>query len=336
MVPSSWKKFLATYFTLGDRYEGEFKNCLKHGQGTERFTNGDFYVGNYINGKPDGYGEYIWANGCQYKGFFKNGLRYGKGTWMKGPNNADKYEGDWVNDKKWGYGVYTWASGNIYKGNFHEDLRHGYGEMTWADGSAYNGEWERGAQNGEGELSVPGKPLKKGLFKNNVFMGETNESADASLENRKPKKLSPIQRSTIEVSIQTDFTSEHPPIKLNPIVSVSKEEDKTAIDTPEKQISASPETLTKKVEKKSLSPPPGGWLTVKEIAKWNVARDKLGIDPKKYEDLKDRSNIKNIRKIIHPKIWRYWQKGETLKGKSDVDNLKAMSAALQYYKSANE
>lgn len=31
----------------GSRYEGEFKNSLKHGVGTERFCNGETYVGNY-------------------------------------------------------------------------------------------------------------------------------------------------------------------------------------------------------------------------------------------------------------------------------------------------
>jgi hypothetical protein len=42
---------------LGDKYEGEFKNCLKHGIGTESFANGDIYNGNYLDGKPDGYGK---------------------------------------------------------------------------------------------------------------------------------------------------------------------------------------------------------------------------------------------------------------------------------------
>jgi hypothetical protein len=40
----------------GTRYEGSFKDCLKHGFGKEYFANGDTYVGNYQNGKPDGYG----------------------------------------------------------------------------------------------------------------------------------------------------------------------------------------------------------------------------------------------------------------------------------------
>ena len=31
----------------GDRYEGEWKGCLKHGKGCELFSNGDVYIGFY-------------------------------------------------------------------------------------------------------------------------------------------------------------------------------------------------------------------------------------------------------------------------------------------------
>ena len=41
-------------FCLGDRYEGEFKGCLKHGNGNEKFSNGDSYSGMYVNGRPEG------------------------------------------------------------------------------------------------------------------------------------------------------------------------------------------------------------------------------------------------------------------------------------------
>ena len=40
----------------GDKYEGEWKACLKFGKGTDFFANGDRYIGEYKNGKPDGYG----------------------------------------------------------------------------------------------------------------------------------------------------------------------------------------------------------------------------------------------------------------------------------------
>ena len=62
----------------GDKYEGEFKSCLKvtilfickHGKGKEYFSNGDVYFGSYVNGKPEGEGEYHWANGSFFIGTF--------------------------------------------------------------------------------------------------------------------------------------------------------------------------------------------------------------------------------------------------------------------------
>lgn len=84
----------------GDRYEGEFRDCLKHGEGVEKFANGDSYKGAYVMGKPHGYGEYYWAMGSFFKGNFISGLRDGKGMWKRGPGNSDKYEGEYKQDKK--------------------------------------------------------------------------------------------------------------------------------------------------------------------------------------------------------------------------------------------
>jgi hypothetical protein len=44
----SWKN--------GDKYEGEWVNCLKHGTGTDMFGNGDTFTGQYRYGKPEGFG----------------------------------------------------------------------------------------------------------------------------------------------------------------------------------------------------------------------------------------------------------------------------------------
>ena len=43
----------------GDRYEGEWKDCLKQGQGTDIFKNGDMYTGQYKLGKPMGFGPVL-------------------------------------------------------------------------------------------------------------------------------------------------------------------------------------------------------------------------------------------------------------------------------------
>jgi len=37
-------------WSSGDKYEGEWKNCVKHGQGTESFSNGDVFTGWYEEG----------------------------------------------------------------------------------------------------------------------------------------------------------------------------------------------------------------------------------------------------------------------------------------------
>ena len=40
---------------IGDRYEGEWKECLKHGNGTDIFGDGDIYVGQYKFGMKSSY-----------------------------------------------------------------------------------------------------------------------------------------------------------------------------------------------------------------------------------------------------------------------------------------
>jgi len=38
----------------GDRYEGQWKACLREGQGKDYFANGDVLTGEYRDGKPNG------------------------------------------------------------------------------------------------------------------------------------------------------------------------------------------------------------------------------------------------------------------------------------------
>ena len=120
----------------GDKYDGEWMTCLKHGKGQDLYANGDSYTGQYRYGKPWGIGVYRWKNGSVYQGQFKNGLKHGKGKWSKGSGeDMCTFEGNYVNGKKEGYGEFKWASGNFYRGEYLNDERHGYGEMYWVDGS---------------------------------------------------------------------------------------------------------------------------------------------------------------------------------------------------------
>lgn len=168
---------------VGDRYEGEWKEYLKHGNGTDVFANGDTYIGQYMFGtprritigKPCGYGQYIWKNGSTYVGEFRNGLKHGFGKYRKSKElSTNMYEGQYFKDKKQGFGVFKWASGNLYVGQYEADEREGIGKMCWTDGSVYIGQWERGIQNGYGVMRFPDGTAKKGLFENNIYQGPSD------------------------------------------------------------------------------------------------------------------------------------------------------------------
>ena len=55
-------------FATDFQYEGEWKACLRHGQGSDKFALGDQYVGEYSWGQAHGYGQYSWTNGHSYSG----------------------------------------------------------------------------------------------------------------------------------------------------------------------------------------------------------------------------------------------------------------------------
>ena len=54
------------------------------------------YEGEFLNNKREGNGIFYWDNGEKYKGEWKNDIREGKGIYYY--NDGDRYEGDWKND----------------------------------------------------------------------------------------------------------------------------------------------------------------------------------------------------------------------------------------------
>ena len=59
--------------TNGDRYVGEFKDNMKHGQGTMTYADGNQYVGEWKDDKYHGQGTLTTTGGDQYVGEFKDG-----------------------------------------------------------------------------------------------------------------------------------------------------------------------------------------------------------------------------------------------------------------------
>jgi hypothetical protein len=53
------------YVSKAFKYEGDFDNGLKQGQGTYVWDNGDRYDGKFANDRPDGIGKYHFANGSE-------------------------------------------------------------------------------------------------------------------------------------------------------------------------------------------------------------------------------------------------------------------------------
>lgn len=52
----------------GHRYEGEYQNDKKHGNGEFYWQSGNTYKGSYLNDERDGYGEMYFTDGTIYKG----------------------------------------------------------------------------------------------------------------------------------------------------------------------------------------------------------------------------------------------------------------------------
>jgi hypothetical protein len=67
-----WKKDLyhgnGRLETENSKYEGSFEMGKKQGQGKDYFSNGDMYVGFFVDGKLDGKGKYYWKNQQFYSG----------------------------------------------------------------------------------------------------------------------------------------------------------------------------------------------------------------------------------------------------------------------------
>jgi hypothetical protein len=91
------------------RYDGEFRNGMKHGHGVKTWPSGDRYEGQFHDDKKQGFGIYTWGPGTAWAG--------------------ERYEGQFVADQRQGSGTYTWPNGDRYEGVWDKDQRLGYSVM---------------------------------------------------------------------------------------------------------------------------------------------------------------------------------------------------------------
>jgi len=86
------------YINTGQRYEGNFVDFMRDGEGVLYAENGDkIYDGEWKSNKYHGYGQYFLRGKCRYEGNWENGKRNGDGI-AYDPNGQEEYNGPWKDD----------------------------------------------------------------------------------------------------------------------------------------------------------------------------------------------------------------------------------------------
>lgn len=134
------------YISKAFKYEGEWNDGLKQGQGVYVWENGDRYEGSFAGDRPDGKGKYTFANGDAYDGEVKQGVIAGRGVYVA--RNGDTFEGPFSDGKLEGVGVYKFASGDRYEGEMHEGRIQGAGRYFARNGDRIEGPFTDGKPNG--------------------------------------------------------------------------------------------------------------------------------------------------------------------------------------------
>ena len=140
------------YFNNIKEYEGDLKNGIKEGQGTEYYKNNKKrYEGSFKNGKHHGKGKEFYENGIlKYEGEF-NQDKYDKIGIQYDENGQKIYEGDFKNGKYHGKGKLFRKGKLIYEGDFIDDKLQGKGKEFDEEGKVlYSGDFQNNAYNGFG------------------------------------------------------------------------------------------------------------------------------------------------------------------------------------------
>lgn len=143
-------------YSCGDKYEGEWAQDVREGQGTlwKALRGGRFrvqYHGQWRDDRPEGRGVFYDDAGDRYEGEWRDGLRHGRGRQEAGGrpgdgHGADVYEGEWAFGKRCGRGTLMLANGDVYEGHWDSDVKHGKGSFFYTQkGKRYDGVWKDGS-----------------------------------------------------------------------------------------------------------------------------------------------------------------------------------------------
>ncbi len=166
-------------YTIGDVYEGQWKNNKKHGKGVYTYKNGDCYDGDFVKGKKEGQGTYTYASGDKFVGPFRNGKKNGFGLYKFA--NGSQYEGDFEDDIQHGQGTFVYPTGAVYNGGWHQGEVHGVGSYTYSTGDVFSGEYEAGKLHGKGVYKYNTGDIVEGQFQDGEPVGFQSSHSVLSL-----------------------------------------------------------------------------------------------------------------------------------------------------------
>jgi len=178
-VKGEWGWFVNKGKKNYSKWNGEIKNGLPNGKGTEIMSDGTKYVGYYYNGERSGKGKITYSDGIIYEGQWRKFEYNGRGTYTF--PNGEKYIGEWKDGEKHGQGTYTFPNGEKYVGEYKNGEKDGQGTLTRPDGAKYVGEYKKGKANGQG-IFIFGKGKSEGqkyvgAFKTDLMHGKGTTTA---------------------------------------------------------------------------------------------------------------------------------------------------------------
>jgi len=169
------------YIAKSFRYEGEFQEGVKQGQGAYSWDNGNRYEGPFVNDLPEGIGKYVFASGDTYQGEMKAGALTGRGIYVT--KAGDTQEGTFVDARLNGVGIYRFANGDRYEGEVSQGRLHGKGRYYINGGDRIEGAFVVRHQ----RLPVDGRGL---LRRAKIHLGDGTRARKAPLfffQRRKPE-----------------------------------------------------------------------------------------------------------------------------------------------------
>jgi hypothetical protein len=98
------------------KFEGNWKDGKKFGEGMLHFNDGTTCMGNFYNNSLQGYCVIKFSKErstfARYEGFLKDGRFNGYGTMYA--KDGSKYEGEWENARMHGFGIRTFSNSSLY------------------------------------------------------------------------------------------------------------------------------------------------------------------------------------------------------------------------------